>query len=58
MRLLKTIFSNVIKDKYHNYHKADCSLNNIKFTVIKNHTGFKMDNCHIKYCPICGEKLR
>lgn len=53
----KWLFYDVKKDKYQNYHKRSCKLFNEKFTVIQNSYGQKLWQCHIKFCPCCGEKL-
>lgn len=53
----KWLFYDVKKDRQHNYHKRSCKLYNEKFTVIQNSCGQKVWQCHIKYCPCCGERL-
>ena len=57
-KLFRKIWYNVHKDKLGNYHKYPCCLANGKFTVIDNGCAKKVWQCHIKYCPVCGEKLR
>jgi hypothetical protein len=47
----------VKKDLKLNYHLPGCRLINENFTVIQNSRGQKIWQCHIKYCPCCGEKL-
>jgi hypothetical protein len=44
-------------DREGNYHERGCRLRNHRFTVIVNYRGQKMDECYVKYCPCCGEKL-
>lgn len=58
MGKLKRWLNGVVKDKQFNYHKRDCYLRNYKFTVIKNGSSTKMSEYSIKYCPVCGEKLK
>ena len=56
--LIRRWVQGVKKDNKFNYHKPYCKLRGHNFTVIKNNIGQKMWNCEIKYCPVCGERLK
>ena len=55
--LFKQLIGKVSQDRYGNFHKMSCPMRNSRFTVIVNHRGLKMNECYVKYCPCCGEKL-
>lgn len=55
--MLKYLFGKVTMDREGNYHGLGCRLRHHRFTVIVNYKGQKMDECYVKYCPCCGEKL-
>ena len=54
----RKMWYNVHKDKLGNYHRYPCHLAGGKFTVIDNTCAKKVGEWSIKYCPICGEKLK
>ena len=58
MGRLKRWLHGVVQDRQFNYHKAGCYFHNQRFTVIRNGAATKMSEGSIKYCPICGEKLK
>lgn len=54
----RKMWHNVHKDKIGNYHKYPCFLAGGRFIVIDNACATKIRDNNIKYCPICGEKLK
>lgn len=57
-RLYNWLFLNIKKDSKGRYHDTKCALFSHNFTVIKNTGGTKLWEGQIKYCPICGAKLK
>ena len=54
---MKKIFNN--KKCVKNPHKPDCILRDRgDFTIIQNNVGLKISECHKKFCPCCGVKLK
>lgn len=51
-------FKDIFIDKLHNRHRRRCQLLGRRFTVIDNAVGSKVWECHVKYCPCCGERLK
>lgn len=58
LKWFRRIWYGISKDREFNYHKLGCYFRNRRFTVIRNGDSMKMCEGSIKYCPICGEKLR
>lgn len=54
---MKKVFGN--KKVVKNPHKSDCVLHDKgDFTIIQNSAGLKISDCHKKFCPCCGAKLK
>ena len=57
MKLLD-YFKDIFIDRLGHRHKRGCQLACRKFTVIDNAVGSKVWECHVKYCPCCGERFK